>query len=168
MFLKKGISQRECRSFYKFVVEIKHEILKRIRTFYMDKIKGKFFDSSYVFDVCLGKVSKSFLVLLSLNLDSKDKKLKTIFLKKAIKLLDFNTFGRTTDSLLFSWEELFEMEKEENSCCHSNKNENELGVKMRIVENDIGIHSNEYSMYSQPRESLVQYNKPNTIQVRII
>jgi len=61
---------------------------------------------------------------------------------------------------LFSWEELFEMEKEENSCCHSNKNENELGVKMRIVENDIGIHSDEYSMYSQPRESLLEYNKP--------
>jgi hypothetical protein len=68
---------------------------------------------------------------------------------------------------LFSWEELFEMEKE-NSCCHSNKNdththkdENDLGVKMRIVENDIGIHSNEYSMYSQPRESLLEYNKPD-------
>ena len=60
------------------------------------------------------------------------------------------------------------MEKED-SCCHStNKNninereeENELGVRIRIVENDIGIHSNEYSMYSQPRESLVQYNKPD-------
>lgn len=57
------------------------------------------------------------------------------------------------------------MEKED-SCCHStNKNninereeENELGVRIRIVENDIGIHSNEYSMYSQPRESLLEYN----------
>jgi hypothetical protein len=134
----------------------------------MDKLNGKFFDSSYVFDVCLGKVSKSFF-LLSLKLKSEDKKLKIkyIFLKKAIKLLDFNPFGRTTDSLLFSWEELFEMEKD-NSCCHSNKNnththkdENDLGVKMRIVENDIGIHSNEYSMYSQPRESLLEYNKPD-------
>ena len=58
------------------------------------------------------------------------------------------------------------MEKED-SCCHStNKNinnnkeeeENEFGVKIRIVENDIGIHSNEYSMYSQPRDSLLEYN----------
>ena len=54
------------------------------------------------------------------------------------------------------------MEKED-SCCHSNninerEEENELGVKIRIVENDIGIHSNEYSMYSQPRESLLEYN----------
>jgi hypothetical protein len=89
-FVKKneliGISQRDCRSFYRILIEMKHEIYDRIEKFYLNNIKDKFFDDSFVFDVCLGK--------------------------KTVKLVDFNPFGEITDSLLFSWEELDEFKKE--------------------------------------------------------
>lgn len=59
-FVKKnqliGISQRDCRSFYQILLDNKDEILNRIVNFFVEKIKDKFFDESFVFDVCLGKV----------------------------------------------------------------------------------------------------------------
>ncbi len=55
------------------------ELLERIEKFYLENIHEKFYDSSYIFDVCLGK--------------------------QTVKLMDFNPFGSVTDSLLYSWEE---------------------------------------------------------------
>ena len=94
--------------------------------------------------------------------------------------MDFNPFGITTDSLLYSWEELLEKERElikqgedrnNSNCCHSTQLENSNSCRdserkeeefknkldkldIRIVETDIGISLNQYSMYSQPREAL--------------
>lgn len=51
-----GISQRDCRSFFQILLDGRTEILGRIEKFFVEKIRGKFFDDSFVFDVCLGKV----------------------------------------------------------------------------------------------------------------
>lgn len=56
-----GISQRDCRSFFQVLIDNRHEILDRIKSFYSEHIHGKFADSSYIFDVCSGKVRNSFL-----------------------------------------------------------------------------------------------------------
>ena len=51
-----GISQRDCRTFYQILIESKQDIQTRIETFFKNNIHKKFFDDSFVFDVCLGKV----------------------------------------------------------------------------------------------------------------
>ena len=52
-----------------------------------------------------------------------------------------------TDSLLFSWDELFDSSQITNSPIGST---NEL----RLIENDLGIHSNQYTVYSQPKDTI--------------
>ena len=56
----KGISQRDCRSFYHILIEHRADLLARIKHFYSQNIHKRFYDASYVFDVCLGKVSLEF------------------------------------------------------------------------------------------------------------
>jgi hypothetical protein len=51
-----GISQRDCRTFYQILIESKQDIQTRIETFFKNNIYKIFFDDSFVFDVCLGKV----------------------------------------------------------------------------------------------------------------
>jgi hypothetical protein len=51
-----AISQRDCRTFFQVLLNSKSEIQKRIESFYLGNIHEKFFDQSFVFDVCLGKV----------------------------------------------------------------------------------------------------------------
>lgn len=120
-----GVSQRDCRSFYQTLVDNRADILERVSKFYVANIHGKFFDSSYVFDVCSGK--------------------------KTIKLMDFNPFGVTTDSLLYSWDEF-----EDKAILETSDSEGRLSnqLDLRIIESNYGISANQYSMYSQPKESL--------------
>ena len=66
-----------------------------------------------------------------------------------MKLLDFNPFGKVTDSLLFSWDELMN-----NSLQASENQPISSKIEFRLVETDLGIHSNQYSVYSQPRDTL--------------
>jgi hypothetical protein len=49
-----------------------------------------------------------------------------------------------TDSLLYSWDELFEI--------NATRGEANDQLELRIVESDIGVHENQYSIYSQPRD----------------
>ena len=57
--------------------------------------------------------------------------------------MDFNPFGAVTDSLLFSWEELSELQVDENP-----------EVDFRLIENEYGINVASYDIYSRPRETL--------------
>ncbi|CAF0739772.1 unnamed protein product [Brachionus calyciflorus] len=91
-----GITQRDCRAFYQILIDNKIEIQTRIEKFFVEKIQDKFFDPSFVFDVCLGK--------------------------KVIKLIDFNPFCPKTDSLLYSWDELMDENLVENSTEFKSKN----------------------------------------------
>jgi hypothetical protein len=65
--------------------------------------------------------------------------------------MDFNPFGTTTDSLLYSWEELTD-----GSLIATEELESDSGaykssrLELRLVETDIGVSSHQYSVYSQP------------------
>ncbi len=51
-----GVSQRDCRTHYKILLDLKEELLERVEDFYLKNIYTKYFEDSFVFDVCLGKV----------------------------------------------------------------------------------------------------------------
>ena len=63
--------------------------------------------------------------------------------------MDFNPFGQTTDSLLYSWDEFESESFQENTEQTFSK-----VLELRIVENNYGIFANQYSIYGQPKESL--------------
>ena len=67
-------------------------------------------------------------------------------------LMDFNPFGVTTDSLLYSWDEL---ESDENLESADGKLSSKL--ELRIIEDNYGISTSQYSMYGQPKESLQDF-----------
>ncbi|KAF9995786.1 hypothetical protein BGZ79_010499 [Entomortierella chlamydospora] len=76
-----GISQRDM-TYYDFLKGIQEELEQKIIGFYEDKIKGKFPDPDYTFDVYITRN------------------------RERIYLIDFNPFAQKTDALLFEWEEL--------------------------------------------------------------
>ena len=51
-----GVTQRDCRTFYKILLDNKSDILDRIKYFYETKLNGNFLDDSYTVDLALGKV----------------------------------------------------------------------------------------------------------------
>ncbi|GAV26906.1 hypothetical protein PMKS-000367 [Pichia membranifaciens] len=79
-----AISQRDL-NYYSFLDEIKEEISEKIFMFFDDVLMGKFDCNSFVFDVYIPKPFKK------------------------VYLIDINPFRRSTESLLFSWNELATM-----------------------------------------------------------
>ncbi|KAJ3014064.1 hypothetical protein HKX48_005346 [Thoreauomyces humboldtii] len=77
-----GITQRDVANYYSFLLEEADAIQTCIETFFNEKIRGRFPDADFVFDVYLNQRNR------------------------AVWLLDFNPFGATTDTLLFAWDEL--------------------------------------------------------------
>jgi hypothetical protein len=61
--------------------------------------------------------------------------------------MDFNPFGKTTDTLLYSWDEFDELAGSEDSVFSKQ-------LELRVIESNYGISAHQYSMYSQPKESL--------------
>lgn len=78
-----GITQRHISTHFEYLVNNKNQITEHIANFFNSKIKGKFGDTSYVFDVYKNPNDRIYLV-------------------------DFNPFGEITDSMLFTWDELRE------------------------------------------------------------
>ncbi|KAF9980406.1 hypothetical protein BGZ65_005147 [Modicella reniformis] len=76
-----GISQRDM-TYYEFLKNIQDELEQKIVDFYDNKIRNKFPDPDYTFDVYITRT------------------------RERIYLIDFNPFAQKTDSLLFEWEEL--------------------------------------------------------------
>lgn len=77
-----GISQRYHSVFYPSLKSDKKDIANDIVIFFHNKIRERFHDSDFVFDVYRKSTGE-------------------------VVLLDFNPFGVVTDSLLFEWSELF-------------------------------------------------------------
>lgn len=109
-----GISQRKCRESYSFLKDMKSTLQIAIESFYEREIKDQFALSSFVFDIYFQE-------------------------NKRIILLDFNVFHPTTDSLLFSWDELLEIS---DTC------------EFRIVQGtqQPSIMASEFSQYKVPMD----------------
>ena len=124
-FVKKGhiiaISQRDTASHYPYIAKNVEEIHSRIKDFFHQKISGKFPDNTYVFDIYL----KS---------------------NRVIKLVDFNPFGDLTDPLLFTWNELAEIEPDEDA--------ESVETIFRFVSSSTGVQPSPFLSSRVPRESL--------------
>lgn len=86
-----GISQRDLNH-YDFLEGLRPNLWKKINSFFKDVLKHTFPDSCFAFDVYVPENS--------LEDDGLGK----------VRLIDINPWSLQTDSLLFTWEELLEME----------------------------------------------------------
>ena len=127
-----AVCQRDTTQHYKHIKDEKDSIKRDIQTFYDEYIESKLGYSStenkvftlhshtnFVFDVIRKR-------------------------KDVVRLLDFNPFGPTTDSLLFEWEELISDQVLQNI--------NEISFQFRFVENDAGIQPSGLRHYSIPTD----------------
>lgn len=113
-----GISQRDTASHYPYIAEFYSDIHAQIKEFFHKKIANKFPDSDYVFDVFLQS-------------------------KTVVKLVDFNPFGEVTDPLLFTWDELSNVQPDDQD-----------DTMFRFVTSDAGVQPSPFLSSGLPRESL--------------
>lgn len=85
-----GITQRDL-NYYAFLEGLRPQLWKKIKTFFLEKLRFTFPDASFAFDVYVPE-----------NSFEKDGLGK-------VRLMDINPWAPRTDSLLFTWEELLEM-----------------------------------------------------------
>ncbi|KAJ3127312.1 hypothetical protein HK098_006491 [Nowakowskiella sp. JEL0407] len=120
-----AISQRDYMSYYPFLKEMKDECMEKIVNFYNTKISTVFPDESYVFDVY---VSKS---------------------NMRVFLVDFNPFSETTDTLLYSWDEILKGDT----------------LSMRIVESNSEANmTSQYSSNKVPIDLIDASTNGKTLQ----
>lgn len=110
-----GISQRHDTTCFKYLIENKDRILIDICNFFNRKINHVFAETSFTFDVYISPGNR-------------------------ISLVDFNPFGRITDALLFSWDELLAEDSEYE------------GTDFRIVTESNNIQPSPYMRYGMPRD----------------
>lgn len=124
-FVKKGhiiaISQRDTASHYPYIAQNYDEIHSQIKEFFHKKISGKFPDNNYVFDIFI----------------------KT---SKLIKLVDFNPFGDVTDPLLFTWDELSQVEPDGQA--------ESVETIFRFVTSSAGVQPSPFLSSRIPKENL--------------
>lgn len=86
-----GISQRD-PNYYDFLEGIRPQLWRKIKKFFREKLRFTFPDASFAFDVYVPKSS--------FGEDGLGR----------VSLIDINPWAPRTDSLLFTWQELLEME----------------------------------------------------------
>jgi len=119
-----GISQRDPTQFYDHIAGDAQSIVTDIRTFFREFVQNRFQSKSYVFDV------------LRLR-------------KDRVKLVDFNPFSPVTDSHLFDWDELKQMQPVNQ-------------VDFRYIESEMGIQPDGLQRYGRPQDfnDLAEGNDP--------
>ena len=110
------ISQRDTSNFYPHMLREEHNIKRDVLTFFSEHIRSKFPLSRFVMDVVR---------------PSKD----------TVILMDFNPWGQTTDSLLFSWEELDALIQTPPDT-----------VTFRYIKESGGVMPHPYRHYSLPKD----------------
>lgn len=155
-----GITQRD-QNYYDFLERIRPQLWRKIKTFFREKLRFTFPDASFVFDVYVPENS--------LEKDGLGK----------VRLIDINPWAPRTDSLLFDWGELIEMEvrkplygpaSEESQADNGDDTVTEgededgdefeynpeLGPEFRIIDKDdpeaYNFSSAQYSAHKLPKE----------------
>ncbi|KAL4102011.1 hypothetical protein PRIC1_005759 [Phytophthora ramorum] len=126
-----AVSQRNCDEFYEFLPDQQDELCELMYEFYKKNFRrteGGFIfpDANYVFDVYVDK-------------------------RHRVYLLDVNVFGAVTDTLLFSWEELLELQTGSPATAQDAEDEHHV-IDFRIVESKKGIRANPLSGYRAPTD----------------
>lgn len=144
-----GISQRNCDEFYPFLFDQQDHLCELIYSFFDTHFRersgrrrrsSKFPDPDYIFDVYVDKQNRVFL-------------------------LDINVFGAVTDPLMFSWEELLELQaanlqsSARAGAGNANGDDSDDAddgiqdvVDFRIVESELSIRPNPLSGYRVPTD----------------
>ncbi|CEG39736.1 Uncharacterized conserved protein [Plasmopara halstedii] len=125
-----AVSQRNCSEFYEFLLDQQDDLCELLYKFYQENFctRGGTFvfpDPNYNFDVYVDK-------------------------RRRVYLLDINVFGEITDPLLFSWEELQELQKDNLVMLRDPESHHE--VDFRVVESRTGIRANPLSGYRAPTD----------------
>jgi len=107
--------QRDTSNYYPHLAKEEASIRQDLASFFQEQVRDKFPLDRYVVD---------------LTRQRKDK----------VILVDFNPWGETTDSLLFSWEELEGMREGEEDTC------------LRYIRESGGVRPHPYRHYSLPRD----------------
>ncbi|GMF23768.1 unnamed protein product [Phytophthora lilii] len=126
-----AVSQRNCDEFYEFLPDQQDDLCELLFNFYKTnfrKPEGEFGfpDPNYSFDVYIDK-------------------------RRRVYLLDINVFGAATDTLLFSWEELLELQTGSPATAQDTEDADHV-VDFRVVESKKGIRSNPLSGYRAPTD----------------
>ncbi|CAH0517247.1 unnamed protein product [Peronospora belbahrii] len=126
-----AVSQRNCNEFYEFLLDQQDELCELLYEFYQKNFwcpKGQFVfpDPNYSFDVYIDK-------------------------RQRVYLLDINVFGDVTDTLLFSWKELLEMQMERPATLLDAEDEHYV-IDFRVVESRRDIRANSLSVYRAPTD----------------
>nr|XP_054750899.1 cell division cycle protein 123 homolog [Lytechinus pictus] len=112
-----AISQRDCQSFFPCVPPLEDDITFDIINLHDRYIAGTFKERHYVVDV-FRKDKAEFLIV------------------------DFNPFNEVTDSLLFTWNELYRMRDNDEEC------------QLRCIREEAGVQPSPYLAYSMPSDFL--------------
>ena len=117
-----GVTQRDSSSFYPFLANLEQMLKERVAAFFNEHVKAKFAEEAYAFDVFVD-VAPNYRVWL----------------------LDFNPWSPTTDTLLFTWDELTELS-------HAAAATDAWETKWRIVKEKIGVKPDLLSQFKVPVE----------------
>ncbi|CAH0486615.1 unnamed protein product [Peronospora farinosa] len=126
-----AVSQRNCDEFYEFLPDQQDELCELLYEFYKKNFRMSgdqfvFPDPNYSFDVYVDK-------------------------RRRVYLLDINVFGGVTDTLLFSWEDLLELQAENPATPHDVEDEYHK-IDFRVVESKKGIRAHPLSEYRAPTD----------------
>ncbi|KAF4320153.1 hypothetical protein BBO99_00005261 [Phytophthora kernoviae] len=125
-----AVSQRSCDEFYEFLPDQQDELCELLYDFYRDNFRNSegcfvFPDPNYSFDVYVDK-------------------------RRRVYLLDINVFGAVTNTLLFSWQELLELQSPSPATVE--EDDEHHVVDFRVVESKKGIRANPLSSYRAPTD----------------
>uniref|UniRef100_A0AAV1UTS7 Cell division cycle protein 123 n=1 Tax=Peronospora matthiolae TaxID=2874970 RepID=A0AAV1UTS7_9STRA len=128
-----AVSQRNCNEFFAFLVEQQDALCDLLHEFYKTNFRTHeggsefvFPDPDYSFDVYVDK-------------------------RRRVYLLDINVFGSVTDTLLFSWTDLMEFQRDELARPQDMDDE-QYTIDFRVVEFEQGIRANPLSGYRAPTD----------------
>ena len=126
-----GICQRDTRQYYKHICDEKDSIIRDIKTFFDEHINSRF-GITLTKNAC---AETNLCVQNNFVFDVIRKR------KDLIRLVDFNPFGPTTDSLLFDWDDL-----------NTKVPNTEEKIEFRFIEDDAGIQPTGLRHYSIPTD----------------
>jgi len=110
-----AVCQRDTSNYYPYIAQEEESIKQDITSFYQEQILNRFQLDRYTVDVTRPRKDKVILV-------------------------DFNPWGETTDSLMFSWEELEDFNEGSDEIC------------VRYIKESSGVVPHPYRHYTVPRD----------------
>ncbi|KAM0461835.1 hypothetical protein ACHAO4_001020 [Trichoderma viride] len=134
-----GITQRDLNH-YEFLEPLRGQLWKKIMKFFRQKLRLTFPDSTFVFDIYIP--GNSFAE------DGLGK----------VRLMDINPWAPSTDSLLFSWEELLTMEVE--NPLYGSVSEDQAAEESGDETTADEMDDDEYDPNRQPEVRIVKKNDP--------